>query len=209
MYRFIHFLAVIISLTFAGRAFALNATFDAQNNLLTLPTVNISNNTSYTNVVLRVTSFGTVVTNDKTVGKNIEFNLSRNALLLPKVTVGSTTYSKVSLTGLTFAVVSINGVSIDTGSNGSYNLSLVITASGFTGPAVEIKNVPKPNTQGEFCSADIYTQFQQSVQGITGSWSVTSCSFDGTTGFINALLTVTSPFTMSMPYSVRYTYVAN
>ena len=182
---------------------------NSQDNTLSLSSIRVSDTgTVYKNVIIRLTSFGTVTMDDPRVGYSIEYNPASNTLFLPSVTVGNTTYSKVSLSGLAFGVLSLNGISIDSGNSGGFALDLVITASGIASPAIHIGNVPKPGTQGEFCSEDIYKQFQQSVQGFSGSWQVTSCSFDGTTGFIGASLLVTSPISMSVPYSIRYSYVA-
>lgn len=185
------------------------STLNTQDNSLTLSSIRVSDSGAvFKNVVIRLTSFGTVTVDDPRVSYSIEYNPTSNTLFLPSVTVGNTTYSKVSLSGLAFGVVSVDGIVIDSGTSGQFGLDLVISASGVTSPPIHINNVPKPNTQGEFCSEDVYAQFKQSVQGFSGSWQVTSCSFDGTTGLINALLNVTSPISMSMPYSVRYTYVA-
>lgn len=184
------------------------ASLNPQDNMLTLSSVRVTNTGTYQNLILRVTSFGTIKVDDPRVGYSIDYDPATNTLFLPSVTYGNTTYSKVSLTGLAFTLVSLNGISINTGSAGSYSLDLVISASGVTTPAIHIDSIPKPNTQAEFCSPDIYQQFQQSVQGVSGSWQITSCSFDGTTGLISALLNITSPYSLSMPYSVRYTYVA-
>ena len=185
------------------------ASFNSLDNTLSLSAVRIPNAGKFNNVVLRLTSFGTIATNDPRVGYSIAYDPTSNTLFLPSVTANNTTYSKVSFSGLTFDLVSVDGVSVNTGSSGSYSLDLIITTSGVTTPAVHIDNVPKPNNQGEFCSDAVYQQFQQSVQGFSGTWQITSCSFDGTTGFINALLTVTSPITISVPYSVQYSYVAH
>lgn len=200
--------AFIAMQAFIGGAAADTATFNTQNNNLSLSAVRTSDAATFQSVIVRLTSFGTVAVNDARVGNSIEFDLSTNTLFLPSVTVDNVPYSKVSLTGLTFTVLQVNGLSVDSGSSGNYALDLVVTASGFSSPAIRINNIPKPNTQGEFCSEDVYQQFKQSVQGVSGSWQVTSCSFDGTTGLINALLSMSSPFPINVPYSIRYTYIA-
>lgn len=209
MSRFFLIFAFIAIQAFISLAFADTAAFNTQDSTLSLSSVRVTDGTAFQNVVVRLTSFGTVTVNDPRVGNNVEFNLSSNTLFLPLVTVDNVPYSQVSLSGLAFVVLRVNGISVDNnGSSGSFALNLAITASGIETPAIRIGNVPKPNTRNEFCSDDIYKQFQQSVQGFSGSWQITSCSFDGTTGLVGASLIITSPYSMSLPYSVRYTYVA-
>ncbi|MDO9138745.1 MAG: hypothetical protein Q7U38_00255 [Methylobacter sp.] len=207
MNRFFLILALFISHTFINPAFAQTASFTTQDNLLTLPAVQVSDNTRFENVVVRITSFGTIATDDPAVGSDIEFNLAANALYLPQVTVDGVLYSRISLTGLNFVVVSLDGISVDSGEAGNHALDIVVTALGNTLPPIRVDNVPKPETQNEFCSDEVYNQFQQSVEGFTGTWQITTCSFNGTNGLIDAILTITSPMSMTVPYSVQYTYV--
>lgn len=203
--RFVAFASCIFAFGLAHAAD--QATFDVATNRLTLSRVAISDTVAFTNVVLQITGFGTVAVNDANVGSSISFDAATFALRLPTVTIGSQTFSKVSLTGLTFSLVSF-GAQVDAGTSSNYNLDLVITASGIVTPAIRITNVPKPSGQSDFCAESNYQTFQQNVQGFSGSWSITSCSFNGTTGTIAAQLTITSPITMSLPYSVTYTYSA-
>jgi hypothetical protein len=72
---------------------------------------------------------------------------------------------------------------------------------------ITINEVPKPNTQDEFCSSALtLAQGQANVPG--ASWTMNSCSFSGNHGVIAATVNITSPIAMSIPYSVDYTYVA-
>lgn len=208
MNRFFLILALFISQTFINSVFAQTASFTTQDNLLTLPSVQVSDNTRFENVVVRITSFGAIATDDPVVGNDIEFNLATNALYLPQVTVDGVLYSRISLTGLTFVIVSLDGINVDNGDAGNYALDIIVTALGNTLPLIRVDNVPKPETQNEFCSDEIYNQFQRSVQGFTGTWQITNCSFNGTNGLIDAILTITSPMSMTVPYSVQYNYVA-
>ncbi|GEM_PF-2252401 len=185
---------------------ASTASFEASTNVLTLPTVKIDASVTYANVVVRLLTFGTLAIDDPSVGSEITYVSATNTIRMPSVTVGSTSYPRVSLTNPSFALVSLGGIVADAGTSGRYNLDLSIVASGFPVPPTRVTDVSLPSSQSEFCSPDIYNQFQQSIQGLSGSWSITSCSFSGTTGQIAAVLTVTSPYTLSVPYNVTYTY---
>lgn len=206
--KFFRFLSVCVAILAGGVVQAAQATYDTATGNLTLSSVSLSDNTAFNNVVIRLTSLGQIAVDDPAVGNSITFNLDTFTLNLPSVTVNGVPYSRVSLKGPVFTVVSVGGIAVDSGTSGGYNLDLVITASGVAVPAVRIENVPKPATQAEFCTEDIYEQFQQNVQGFSGSWRVTGCSFSGNVGNISAQLTITSPISMSVPYSVTYTYIA-
>jgi len=92
------------------------------------------------------------------------------------------------------------------GSSGNYNLNLIVNALGTTTP-ITITSVPKPDTQDEFCTSALQlAQNQANVPGAT--WTMDSCSFDGNHGVITATVSITSPVSMSIPYSVDYTYTA-
>lgn len=213
MRKFFRFFAVCVAVLAGSAVQAAQATYNTSTGNLTLDSVTLSNNVTYSNVVIHLTSLGQIAVNDPAVGSSITFNLDTFTLNLPSVTVGAQTYSKVSLKGPVFTLVSLNGISVDAGTSGRYNLDLTISASGIAMPAVRIENIDKPSTQTDFCTDDIYREFQQnadtySSMGFSASWHVSSCSFNGTTGSISALLTVTSPYSMSLPYTVTYTYTA-
>ncbi|MFU8787873.1 MAG: hypothetical protein ACNA7G_02520 [Methylobacter sp.] len=207
MNRFFSILVLLLSPTFINQAFAQTATFTTQGNLLTLPSVYVVGDATFRNVAVRITSFGAIAIDDPAVGNEIEFSLPAQALLLPQVLVDGMPYSRVSLTGVEFVVVSVDGITVDGGTDGNYALDIVVTASGMTLPPIRVDNVPKPTAQDEFCTDEIYSQFQQSVEGFTGTWHVNHCSFDGTNGLIDAVLTMTAPVAMTMPYSIQYTYI--
>ncbi len=114
MRRLFLIFTLIVFQAYSSSTYADIAVLNTQDYTLSLSSVRVTNAGTYQNVILGLTSLGTVATDDISVGNNIEFNPSMNALLLPTVTVGNTTYSKVSLTGLTFDVLSVNGVSTDT-----------------------------------------------------------------------------------------------
>lgn len=209
MYKLLRFLvACATAFLAAGHALASSqASFNTATGLLTMSRVDLSSNVAYTDVVIRIGHFGQIAVDDPSVGDRIAFDLDSFTLRLPSVSVDGQPYGKVSLRGLAFTLESI-GAQVDAGTSGGYDLDLAITASGIALPAVRIENIEKPASQAEFCSDDVYAQFQQNVQGYSGSWRVTGCSFNGSVGNISAQLTVTSPFSMSLPYAVIYTYSA-
>lgn len=201
------FAAILLA---AGHALAApTASFDSATGRLTMSRIDLSDNTAFADVVVRITSFGQIAVDDANVGDKIAFDLDTFTLRLPSVTVDGVTFNKVSLRGLVFAVESV-GIQVDVGTSGGYDLDVAVSISGFpiSVPAMRMENVPKPATQAEFCHPDIYAQIQQQVQGqgVSGSLNVTACSFNGTVGSISGQFTVTSPITMSLSYSVTYTY---
>ena len=103
-----------------------------------------------------------------------------------------------------------NGTGAGTGTGGNYTLTMNVTAAGVVTPAVTITNVPKPNTQGEFCNELTSTSsdlsLSQSIPAGTGSLKINSCSFNGSVGQVSATVTITSPVAMTVPYTVVYTY---
>lgn len=95
------------------------------------------------------------------------------------------------------------------GGTGNYTLTLNVNAGGVVAPTVTILNVPKPDTQNEFCS-ELDDQTSEislnNALGGVGSLTINSCSFNGTVGNVSATLSITSPVVMTVPYSVVYTY---
>lgn len=93
------------------------------------------------------------------------------------------------------------------GSGGGSTLTVSVNAAGVVGPPITIDNVPAPANQTEFC-ADIQNDatFTQIGAGAGGSLSIDSCSYSGNVGTISATLNITSPFSMTLPYTVTYTY---
>lgn len=193
-------LAAATSSTFAAES----ASYTPTSSTLTMPFVKLDGNARYQNVVIELKSLGQVKLDDATVSDVIEFITSGNILRLPQVIIGGTTYSRVSLTGSVFTISSVGGLAVDAGTAGSYTLDIVISASGMSFPAVTVTNVPKPSTQDEFCNApEMKNQITQSASGLAGSWTLNSCTFNGTTG--NISMTLVTPF-MTLPYSAQYTY---
>ena len=108
------------------------------------------------------------------------------------------------------------GVDVDTGpgtgpgTSGNYTLTLNVVASGMALPPVTITNLPKPATQSEFCddinSASSGIGLNQSIPAGTGTLKINSCSFNGTVGQVSATVSITSPVSLNVPYTVTYTY---
>jgi hypothetical protein len=94
------------------------------------------------------------------------------------------------------------------GSTGS--LTIQVTASGMSLPPITISNVPRPGSQQAFCSeissSGSSTSLSAAIPSAVGSLTINSCSFSGNVGNISATLAITSPFPISTPYSVVYTY---
>lgn len=185
-----------------------SASYDSATGRLTLSQVVIDNQLSVDNLVLQLLSPGTVQVNDGAVGNSIEFISASRVLRLPAVTVGGSSIARVSLTNPDFVLVSYGAISVLSGTSGAYNLDLAVTANGMAAPAIRIENVTKPANQSEFCVQSIYDQFTSQTAGGSGTWQVTGCSFSGMSGQITALLTITSPVSMSIPYVATYTYSA-
>ncbi len=180
------------------------ASFDPATNKLTLPFVKLNSDARYQSVVVQLLDMGKLLLNDPSVGDMIEYTTNGNILRLPQVVVGGTTYPRISLTNPQFALLSVGGLVIDAGTTGKYTLDIVVTVMGAASPAATVTNVPKPATQDAFCNApEMREKITQSTQGMTGSWTMNSCSFNGTTGTI--AMTLITPF-MSLPYSAQYTY---
>jgi hypothetical protein len=90
---------------------------------------------------------------------------------------------------------------------GSSTLTVNVTVSGITSVAATVANVPMPTSQAEFCGAiQSDSTFTQIGTGAGGTLTINSCSFSGKVGTISATLTITSPVSMTIPYTVTYTY---
>lgn len=188
-------------------AAAQSASFDAGSNTLNLPYVRITGNVAYQDVVVGILDFGTLRVDDPAVGASNEFDPAGSVLRLPLVRVGGVDYPRVSLTRPVFAIKSVGSVVADAGS-GNWALDLTVSAVGVPVPPVRITNVPKPTTRDEFCSVENTTRrLEQTMQGVSGSWSITGCSFSGNSGSISAVLSISSPIAMTVPYTAQYTYV--
>jgi hypothetical protein len=109
------FASIMILLLSASASASTIASFDEKTSQLTMPMVKVDSTATFSNVVIRLTSFGVLAVDDPTVATAIEYKSNGNRILLPSVTVGAATFNKVSLTGATFEIVSVGG-QVDTGS---------------------------------------------------------------------------------------------
>jgi hypothetical protein len=180
------------------------ASFDTSTNILTMPLVKIDGNTQIRDVRVRLLDFGQLQLDDPGIGSQIEFLSGGNVLRLPQVSLAGVTYPRVSLSNPTFTLESFGSIVVDGGTQGNYRLEVQVTAMQFSVPPIIIENVPKPATQDEFCNdPSLRDQITQATNGMTGTWTMNSCSFNGTVGQIN--MTLTTPY-FSLPYSATYTY---
>lgn len=185
------------------------ATYDMSSSYLTLPVVLVDSSTSFQDVVVHLQSLGTVRVGDPSVGTQIEFVSSTNTLRLPLVSAAGAQLAQISLVNPAFSLVSVGGITVNNSpDSGNYALDITISAMGVPVPAIRFNNVTKPQTEGELCSTSTYDEFQQSLaaEGVTGSWSITSCSFNGTSGQVSATLTMDGPYPIVVPYTVAYNY---
>ncbi|OYT90317.1 MAG: hypothetical protein CFE43_18870 [Burkholderiales bacterium PBB3] len=118
----------LLSMTVASAASL--ASFDGATSLLTMPTVRIDSTVTFSNVVIKLHTFGSLAVEDPTVGTEIEYRSDGNRILLPSITVGTTTFHRVSLTGATFELVSAGGQVPTGGSAGSALPTSVSTLQG-------------------------------------------------------------------------------
>ncbi len=180
------------------------ASFDPSTNILTMPLVKIDGNTQIRDVRVRLLDIGQLQLNDTNVGSQIEFFSGGNVLRLPQITLAGVTYPRVTLRNPVFTLESFGSIVVDGGTQGQYRLEVQVSAMQITVPPIVIENVPKPATQDEFCNDPMLRdQITQSSNGMTGSWSMQSCRFDGTVGHID--MTLATPF-FTLPYSATYTY---
>lgn len=99
---------------------------------------------------------------------------------------------QISTNGYSWVIDNNNGG----GFGGNYNLKVTTSVNGI-GTSVDIKGVPKPANQQEFCSdADIKEQ-------LPSGYVLNSCSFSGNTGNIAATVSANG---FSLSYSVKYEY---
>lgn len=84
---------------------------------------------------------------------------------------------------------------------GNYKLKITTTVNGFSTPAVTINNIPKPDSQADFCaSSDVIGQFPQG-----GAYTINNCSFNGTVGNMNVSINTQG---LSLNYTIKYEYIA-
>jgi len=92
------------------------------------------------------------------------------------------------------------------GGGAAGSLTLSINAGGVALANVNLNGVTKPSTQAEFC-ADMTSNSSTSLNnalGAAGTFTINSCTFDGSVGNVAATLAVAG--VGSIPYTVVYTY---
>ena len=123
----------------------------------------------------------------------------------------STAFKAINSQDITYSF-SGDAWSIDVGdtgggsTGGSGSLTVETSIAGATATTVTINGVPAPANQSEFC--DGLTQ-DATFSGFTsngGSMTINSCSFANNVGQVSATLTTTVPVSLSLPYSIKYTY---
>lgn len=88
---------------------------------------------------------------------------------------------------------------------GGGTMQVTVSVSGVAGQTVTITGVPQPANEGEFCNSSVLQGYI--YQGDGATVTINSCSFSGNTGTISATVLITTPVTMSIPYSATYTWL--
>lgn len=198
------FSAALLCVAALGASASETAHFDMATGTLTMPVLQLDAGVRYRDVVIRLLDLGRLQMNDPAVGTGIQFVTSGNVLRLPKVVVGGVTYPQVSLVNPELVLVSVGELVVDSGAGGQYQLDIQVTAAGVSVPPITITNVPKPATQNEFCGdPGLQQTITQSAAGIVGTWTMTGCTFNGSSGRIDMVLNAGF---MSVPYSATYTF---
>ena len=93
------------------------------------------------------------------------------------------------------------------GTGGTGNLTVSVKVAGAASPDIVLTNMPKPASQQEFCS-DLQNDSTFSQLGAAGGGTlkINSCTYSGNTGTIDATLTITSPYALTLPYQISYKY---
>lgn len=95
---------------------------------------------------------------------------------------------------------------ISGGSGGTGNLTVEVLINGVGASSVTVSGVPTPGSQTDFCN---HVEGDSTLTGLAtggGTLTINSCSFSNGVGIINATVTVTTPVSLSLPYTVRYIY---
>ena len=89
---------------------------------------------------------------------------------------------------------------------GTSTLTIATSVSGVAAPVVVLNNMPKPTNQNEFCGALTDDASFKALSANGGSVKINSCSFANNVGNVSATLTLTTPVSYTLPYSITYTY---
>ena len=193
----------------AGVAWAANAgepaVFDVATSQLRMPVLQIDQTTRFRDVVIQLINPGQLVLDDPAVGSEISFSTTGNVLRLPQLSLGGALYPRVSLANPGFVLVSFGDIVVDAGQQGQYQLDIRVTAAASVSvPPITLANVPKPANQDQFCNDPALREtITQNAGGYAGTWTMTGCSFTGSSGRIDMVLNVSG---FALPYSATYTY---
>ena len=102
----------------------------------------------------------------------------------------------------------ISGTGAGGGAGGAGSLTVAATVSGVT-TQFNIASASKPASQTDFCGALTNASSATSLNnalGAVGTFTVNSCTFNGTVGNVGATLAITSPVALTLPYTIVYTY---
>jgi hypothetical protein len=95
--------------------------------------------------------------------------------------------------------------------SGNYRLDVTVSTSmGGALPAVTILNIPKPDTQEQFCNNEQTLDQIEAINAANpgGTLTITGCSFNGIDGTISARIDITSPISLTINYTALYHYTA-
>lgn len=198
--------AAMLVLASVGANAGEPAVFDAATGHLTMPVLQIDQSLRFRDVVIQLVDPGQLSLDDPAVGTEIGFFSAANAIRIPQLSFAGTIYQRVSLSNPVFALVSYGDIVVDSVVPGQYQLDIQVTAAGVTVPPITVANVPKPSNQDEFCNdPGLRSSITQGTAGMQGTWTMTACSFNGTTGKIDMTLSIPM-VNMNLPYSATYTY---
>lgn len=93
------------------------------------------------------------------------------------------------------------------GSGGSGTLVVSVNAGGISSGSFTITGIPAPSGESDFCGSIQSDSTFGSIGTMNGgTLTVNDCSFSGNVGTVSATLTITSPISMTVPYTLTYTY---
>lgn len=199
---------VLVSALVAGGVMGAHANepavFDASTGRLSMGTLQLDAGVRYRNVVIQLLNPGHLQVSDPSVGLGVQFMTAGNVLHLPQVVIGGVTYPKVNLANPGLVLLSVGELVVDSRAGGPYQLDIQVVAAGVSIPSITVLQVPKPENQVQFCSDPSFRDtIVQNTGGLTGSWQMVGCSFDGISGRIDMVL---NGGFLTLPYSATFTY---
>lgn len=153
----------------------------------------------------------------KTLGNPVQNTVVSAPYSAYKFTDASLSYEVIFNAGVLYEINVMNGTTfqgqfakasgttIGSGA-GSGTLTVETTVAGFTGPALTVTGVSSPIDQADFCNFIVNDSSLTSLTANGGTLTINGCSYSGNVGTISATLVITSPVSMTTPYTVKYTY---